>query len=174
MTNFIDEQLAKTGSILRGNRFKVTVFFPALISALKATKEISTFATSTTIPDKSLGTVEIPAYGGNVVKQPGDVTVPEWSLTMICDKDMLMYRSLLRWKEALVSTSTGLRTNDLVLLGGAEVSLLDGLNQTVQSWMLVKIFPTQIGEISLDKSSRDEFISFDCTFSVNDIITQLI
>jgi len=87
---------------------------------------------------------------------------------------MEIYRALNRWKEALSSTVSGLRTPDLVLLGGATIQLLDGLNVPVQQWELIRIFPTALGEISLGKEEKDTFMQFDCTFSVTDIYTQLI
>ena len=174
MVNFIDTVVAQSGKILRGNRFKVTINFPTLIGGQLAGQKSTIFALSTSMPSKELGVVEIPAYGGMVAKVPGDVTVPEWSCTLIVDPDMMIYRALQRWREAMNSSLTGLRANDLVFYGSADVQLLDGVNATVQSWELVKIFPTSIGEIALSKEDRDSFLQFDTTFAVNELITNLV
>jgi hypothetical protein len=51
---------------------------------------------------------------------------------------------------------------------------MDGLNQTVQTWELVKIFPTSIGELALSKEDKDSYLQFDSSFACNDIITNLV
>lgn len=174
MVNFIDSIMAQNGKILRPNRFKVTLYFPDVIVAQIAVLKSTVFALSTSVPSKETGIIEIPAYGGTPIKVPGDVTVPDWSCTFQADPDMTIYRALQRWKEFCSSTITGLRANDLVLFGGAEVQQMDGLNQTVQTWELVKIFPTSIGELALSKEDKDSYLQFDSSFACNDIITDLV
>lgn len=174
MGNFVDTIMAQNGRILRPNRFKVTIFFPDAIVAQIGTLKSTIFALSTTVPSKELGIIEVPAYGGTPIKVPGDNTVPDWSCTFQYDPDMIIYRALQRWKEFCNSTITGIRANDLVLFGGAEVQLMDGLNQTVQTWEMIKIFPTSVGELSLSKEDKDSFLQGDVNFAVNDIQTNLV
>ncbi len=174
MANFLDSFASLAGDILRPNRFKLKIHFPSIIGADNATNLTEVFAINTEIPSKTLGILEVPIQGGHVYKQAGDTTVPDWSVTLIADADMTIYRALQRWSEFCNSIQTGIRTNDLILFGGAEVQMLDGANQTVQMWEFVKIFPTEVGNLTLSKEEKDSFSQFDVNFSVNDIITNLV
>ncbi len=173
MTNFLDTFASQAGEILRPNRFKMILHFPSIIGGEEAGKKSTVFVLSAEVPSKSIGVLEIPVEGGHVYKQAGDTTVPDFSTTMIADSGMVIYRALQRWQEFINSIQAGTRANDLTMFGTAEVQMLDGINQVVQSWEFLKIFPTEIGALTLSKEEKDSFSQFDITFSVNDIITNL-
>lgn len=174
MTNFIDQLAAVSGSILRGNRFKMKILFPPIIAAIAETEQSEYFCISTDIPAKTLGVIEVPVYGGNKLKYPGDTVVPDWSCQLFIGPDTKIYRAIHRWAEFCNSVQLGIRANDLSLFGGAEVSLLDGLNQTAQKWVMVKIFPNDPGTLSLNKGDNDSYMTLDVSWTINDIMTNLV
>ena len=175
MGNFIDDSLGRTGRILRGNRFKSTIFFPSVIVPGDAESKSTFYCMSTNVPTQDIGKIPIPQNGGIVTQVPGDpVEPPDWTVTVMADPDMTLYRTIERWKQYCASALTGLRANDLTSFGNAEVQLLDGLNLPVQTWELLKIYPMTISEIALSKEDRDTYLQFDVTFCINTVQTNLI
>ena len=173
MPNYLDEMASKAGEILRPNRFRMKLFFPTIIGAQQASDLSEFFVLSSEAPAKTLGILEVPVTGGHVYKVPGDTVVPDWNCTMILDSNMTIYKALMRWQEFCNSLQSGLRANDLSLYGSAELSQLDGINQVVQTWELLKIFPTEVSPITYSKESRDELGQTDVSFAINDIVTNL-
>jgi len=176
MSNFIDSALEKTGRILRGNRFKADIFFPVALVAQGVQDRFSTFIQATEIPSSEIPAVEVPVGFGAVVKVPGDKTPPaDFNCTMILgEESVAIYRVMKRWQESMASNLTGLRGQGLAFYGGMTVQLYGNINNVEQQWEMIKIFPTSVGPLSLDKSSRDDYLTFDVSFVVNEVITNLI
>lgn len=172
MTNYIDQMIAQAGTVLRGNRFRMALTFPPVLAAITEGKQAEFFCLSSEMPSKTLGTLEIPVYGGNKLKVPGDTVVPDWSSTLLLN--IKIYRAILRWQELCNSITLGTRANDFSIFGSASVSLLDGLNQTVQTWNFINIWPTDPGTISLSKEETDSYMQHDVSWIINDIQTNLI
>ena len=170
---FIDKMVAETGEVLRGNRFKMTLYFPAILGLPEASKKAEFNVVSTEMPSAQIGTIEIPIFGGHKVKVAGNKVIPEWSCNMLLDGDMKTYRAISMWLEYIDSIETGLRSPDASMFGHAKIQLLNGAMQSAQTWQLKYIFPTDGGSISLSKEDTDAPLSHDISWVINDIITDM-
>lgn len=173
MPNFIDAMVAQVEEVLRPNRFKVKITFPAAIVANDITPTFEYYCIATDVPSRTIGTIEVPLYGGKKLKIPGDSTIPDWSCTIIQDKGMKIYKAMQRWCEFIDSYKTGLRANPLAIFGAATVQQMDNINQPVQTWEMALIFPTDPGNVSMSKDDTDTYAQFDVNWTINDILTDL-
>lgn len=173
MPNFLDEMAAQASEVLSPNRFKMSITFPSIINAQAESFLSEYFILAAEVPSKTIGTIEIPVYGGHKLKVPGDVVVPDFTFTVMQDPLYALYRAFKRWHEYMNSIQSGLRAPDITVFGSATIKQLNSVNQTIQSWELFKIFPTDPGAIPFDKNSTDEFVQYDVSLAVNDIITEL-
>ena len=170
MSNFIDQMAAKSQGVLRGNRFKVKIFFPPVLGLIEETNMMEFYVMSDSIPSKTIGMLEVPVAGGAKLKVPGDAVVPDWAFNYMHDTKMKIRKAFARWGEYMYSNVTGMARNDASVFGSAEVSQMSTTNEVVNIWEMVKIFPTDAGSVEQDKASNDEFMTSDVSMAVNDII----
>jgi hypothetical protein len=174
MTQTIDAFKELAHGLVRPNRFKSKIFFPEFLGGELPTAYSEVYIESTSIPSIDLGEIEVPLYGGSVLKIAGDEVYAPWSCTIKADGGLVVYKAIRRWMEFIKSPIVGTRAKDLSYLKNIELRLLDGANQTILTSELTSAFPTSLGEFTLSYEERDTISRFDCTFAYSIPVTDMI
>jgi hypothetical protein len=160
--NEIRSQLALGGA--RGNLFQVTFTNPANgIADIK----VPFMVRSTSIPESTLGTIEVP-YFGRKVRLAGDRTFGDWSVTVINDEDFLIRNAMEEWSSKINSNQTNLRgfgaASPLLYKSTAEVTQFSKTGVPIRSYKFNGIFPSNISSIDLNWGDTDSIEEFNVTF----------
>ena len=170
----IEEMMAIAGGVLRGNRFKMKVYFPPILALLEETNTIEFYVMSDSIPGKTVGTIEVPVVGGAKFKVPGDVVVPDFSFSYMHDTNMKIRKAFDKWIEYIYSNATGMSRNDATVFGNVEITQLSTTDDVVNIWEMLLVFPSDPGSVEHDKGSNDEYMTSDVSLIVNDIQSLII
>lgn len=122
---------------------------------------------ASSLPASTIGTIEVP-YMGRKIKQPGDRTYADWTVTIINDEDFLIRNAMEQW----INTINSPRGNRAVrgsapsnYKSRAQVFQLDRQGRTLREITLDGIFPTEIAAIDLNWESTDTIQEFTVTFA---------
>ena len=99
------------GDGARPNLFEIQLTLPSIAAignSVSASQKLSIFARATQLPGSTIGVVPV-AYFGREIKVPGNVTYPEWTVTIINDEDFTLRNSFEKWLNALNSHRGNLR-----------------------------------------------------------------
>lgn len=145
----------------RGNLFQVTVNSPY------GDSEDFTFkCKAANIPPKNTGVINIP-YMGRDYKVPGDTTFDAWNVTVIADEQLLVRKTFEDWMDAINSGETNLSVNSNafshMVNGTITTFSRDGSVSNV--YEIRGLFPSNIGEMALDWSTKDSVSEFPVTFN---------
>jgi hypothetical protein len=139
-------QMKNTGLRL-GYQFQVTV--PNL-------DNIQFFATSTSLPGKTINPVEVPYFGQNF-KIPSNADYGgEWSITTRVDNELSIKKALMKWMNEFSNMAKNGGGNKKITEYNVYIDLLDNdLQKITDTYVLVGVFPTSMGELGLDQSAAD-------------------
>ena len=165
MTFTIDRFKAFAAGLVRPNQFKAKIFVPAFLDGIEATNLTDILIESTSLPSRDLGVIDLPSYGGSILKLAGDEVYSDWTCTIVADGGMVTYKAFERWMEFIKSPTAGTRANDLSYLSVIELRLLDGAKSTFYTKELTGAFPISLGEVTLSKEERDTVARFDVVFA---------
>jgi hypothetical protein len=152
---------------LRANRFLVSFHDPI------STSDMSFFVKSTTIPDKTLGMVEV-AWMGQKIKLAGDPTFNDWSCTFVCDTNLTARKVIEAWYSLACETITNTRGTQLTYKHKITVEILNGVNETVKKVALIGAFPTSLGELAVAHDSNDQVMEFTVNFAYDYFVEESI
>jgi hypothetical protein len=139
-------QMKSTGLRL-GYQFQVTV--PNL-------DNIQFFATATSLPGKTINPVEVPYFGQNFKIPTNADYGGEWSITVRVDNELSIKKALMKWMNEFSDMSKNGGGNKKVTDYNVRIDLLDNDLQTItDTYVLVGVFPTTMGELGLDQSAAD-------------------
>jgi hypothetical protein len=172
MANTIDTFRAKINPA-RANQFKITIQFPVFLGGKLATEQFEFHCQSTVIPSGTTGTVEID-YKGSKLKLAGDNTYASWGVTVLNNKDFNIYKTIQRWREFQRSDILGTRAPDLTYKTVATIEQLDAAETVIFTEILVGLFPTTVGDITLGQGENDSVEMFDVTFEYDYTAPELI
>lgn len=171
--NYLERLKGSINETLEGNRFKMNLYFPAVLG-LDRLKEFGDIdCVSTDMPSKTIGVKEVPTYGGVPTKLPGNTTVPDWNCVMMLRDRMETYKGIQAWLELIESIRSGTKAPDVAVLGSADVTMYNGQDQPVQVWKMKMMFPLDGGTVSLSKENRDAVLTYDIGWCINDIVPSL-
>jgi len=160
-------------SVVHGNLFEVFIQFPTFLGGQLATEQIKFHCRSTTIPSGTSDIIEIP-YRGSSIKIYGDNSYPEWSVTILNNRDFNIYKTIQRWREFGRSDILGTRANDFTYKSVATVYQLDGAQNIIYQVALIGLFPTAPSEITLAQDENNSVETFDCSFNYDLLAPELI
>ena len=115
------------------------------------------------VPASELGTIEVP-YFGRKVKIAGDRTFGEWTVTVINDEDFLVRNAMEAWM-ASINSHEGNLTSGLDYKNQAQITQFSKSGAPVRTYNFNGLFPTNIGEITMDWGTTDEIETFEVTFA---------
>ena len=160
--NEIRSQLILGGA--RPSLFQVTIQNPA-----NSAGDIKTpfMVEATTIPESSLGVIEVP-YFGRKVKIAGDRTFSQWSVRVINDEDFLIRNSMEQWMNNINShegnvTAFG-SASPLLYKSQAQVIQYSKTGIPIRTYQFNGIFPRSVSAIDLNWGSTDQLETFDVVF----------
>lgn len=171
MVSTIDQFRAKISPV-RGNLFNVSIQFPVFLAGKLATEQINFHCQSTVIPSGTTDVVELD-FRGSKLKIAGDNTYSDWSTNILNNKDFNIYKTIQRWREYMRSDALGLRANDLTYKSIATIEQLDGAQNVIYTCVLVGIFPSAPGEITLGQGENSSVEMFDVSWSYDYILHEI-
>lgn len=168
--NVTDFRAALVGDGARPNLFQVTLAFPAIAGAAGsvAGSKVSFMAKSSQLPGSSIGTVPM-YYFGRELKFAGNRTFSDWTLQIVNDEDFSIRNAMETWSNAINSHLTNVRTpaglNNFDYTVDATVTQFGKTGNTLKTYNIVGMFPTDIAPIDLDWGSNDSIEEYAVTFS---------
>lgn len=172
MVNTIDQFGANT-NFVHGNMFRVSIQFPNFLGGALATQQMEFHCQSTVIPSGTTEVIEVP-FMGSKIKIAGDNTYPDWTVTILNNKDFNIYKTVQRWREFQRSDVLGTRSNDLTYKTIATIEQLDGSQNVIFTEVLVGLWPQLVGDITLGAEENNTVEVFDVTFSMDYILPETV
>ena len=165
MANINDFKAKLAGGGARPNQFKVTMPFPGYAQVGGEIEDLAFLCRATEIPSMEIGVVPVP-FRGRVIKIAGDRTIGEWPITVYNDTNFKLRNAFERWQNGInnMSDNEGL-TNPVDYQVDAFVDHLDRNGNTVKSYTLRGVFPTNIAPIELTYDEQTAIEQFAVTFN---------
>ena len=161
MANISDFKAKLAGGGARANQFKVTMPFPGYASVGGEIEELAFLCRATSIPSMEIASIPVP-FRGRSIKIAGDRTIPSWSVTVYNDTNFKVRDAFERWQNGInnMSDNEGL-TNPVDYQVDAFLDHLDRNGNTIKSYTLRGVFPTNVGSIALDYEEQGSIEQFE-------------
>jgi len=159
------------GGGVRPNRYRVNISFPLTVQrAVEAATKISFTCQAASIPESTLGAIDVP-YMGRQVKIPGDKVWGDWTVQILLDNDFLGRSVFEQWQDQLLGFRTNVAQpqmlNPIFSYAQADVIALDRADKETQRYRVYGIFPTMLGEIQLGYDQNDQIAMQPVSFAIN-------
>ena len=163
MANISDFKAKLAGGGARANQFKVTMPFPGYASVGGEIEELAFLCRATSIPSMEVANINVP-FRGRAIKIAGDRTIPDWSVTVYNDTNFKLRDAFERWQNGInnMSDNEGL-TNPVDYQVDAFLDHLDRNGNTIKSYTLRGVYPTNIAGIPLDYEEQGAIEQFEVT-----------
>ena len=163
MANISDFKAKLAGGGARSNQFKVTMPFPGYASVGGEIEDLAFLCKATSIPSMEIANINVP-FRGRAIKIAGDRTIPSWSVTVYNDTNFKLRNAFERWQNGInnMSDNEGL-TNPVDYQVDAFLDHLDRNGNTIKSYTLRGVYPTNIGSIGLDYDEAGNIEQFEVT-----------
>lgn len=122
---------------------------------------------ASSLPASTLGTIEVP-YMGRKIKQPGDRTYADWTVTIINDEDFLIRNAMEQWQNAINTPRGNSATRGSApsnYKSRAQVFQLDRQGNTLREITIDGLYPTEVSAIDLNWETTDSIQEFTVTFA---------
>lgn len=120
------------------------------------------------IPAFTVGPINVP-YMGRVIKEAGDRTFADWTVTVINDEDFLIRNAMESWQGSINRLRRNLRdapsSSALNYKSQATVQQFSKTGDVIREYQFEGIFPTEISNIGLAWDSTDTIEEFTVTFA---------
>jgi len=137
------------------------VVFPNPVSGNSET--LSLRCQSSSIPERSFGTIKIEYKQTAGVKYPGKVRFPQsWSLSFVEGEDRAILNAMNAWCDTIINAKTGV--GELVVKTDIYLRLLNTDGETAATYRMKGAYPETIGEVSLAYENESD-IRYPVTFS---------
>ena len=163
MANISDFKAKLAGGGARANQFKVTMPFPGYASVGGEIEELAFLCRATSIPSMEIANIPVP-FRGRSIKIAGDRTIPSWSITVYNDTNFKLRDAFERWQNGInnMSDNEGL-TNPVDYQVDCFLDHLDRNGNTIKSYTLRGVYPTNIAGIPLDYEEQGAIEQFEVT-----------
>ena len=163
MANISDFKAKLAGGGARSNQFKVTMPFPGYASVGGEIEELAFLCRATSIPSMEIASINVP-FRGRSIKIAGDRTIPSWSITVYNDTNFKIRNAFERWQNGInnMSDNEGL-TNPVDYQVDCFLDHLDRNGNTIKSYTLRGVYPTNIAGIPLDYEEAGAIEQFEVT-----------
>jgi hypothetical protein len=140
---------------------------PGLGLDLVSARKLELTAKGASLPESNLGEILIP-YFGRTVKEPGDRTFDDWSVTIMNDEDFGVRAMFEKWSNQMnrhVSNTrqAGLTSN--ALKADAQVIQYGKDQEVIRAYSMIGVWPRVVAAIDLDWETTNAFEVFQVTFS---------
>jgi len=117
---------------------------------------------SASLPTRTIEAMEVP-WQGNLYKLASTSTFAEMTIEFNVDIDSNVRQSLLDWSNLIHNPETNAHGNPNLYMGRIELEHLNGEGSTISKFILVKCWPSEVGEIALAYDSK-EIANFSTTW----------
>ena len=141
------QQMKQTGLRL-GYQFQVTV---------DKLDDLQFFATSANLPGRTITAADVPYFGLNFkISTNAEWGGGEWSINARVDNDLIIKKRLESWMNEFADLKKNGGGNHKMTDYKVRIDLLDNTMQKItDTYILVGVFPTSMGELGLDQSAAD-------------------
>ena len=157
----------------RPNQFYVDLSLPAaLIGAIPnaslAESRMKFFIKASSIPAMTIGNVDVNFRGGQY-KLPGDKTFADWQITVVNDTDFLIRDAFERWNVLIIGNvdrDSAVEDDPTAYMSNGTVAQLSRNGNTLKTYLMTGVWPSEIGEISLSTDSENQIEEFTVTMKL--------
>lgn len=129
------------------------------------------YCNASTIPSSEVGSISA-NFMGREIKVAGTRTFGDWSVTVYNDGAYTIRDFFEKWSSKINSHEGNLGYNRILdYYGRADVYQLDQTGAILSTYRMDGVFPTSIGEISLNWSSGNEVSTFTVNFAIGNFWT---
>jgi hypothetical protein len=122
---------------------------------------------ATHIPASSIAAQDVP-FRGRVLKIPGDRTFNDWTVTILNDPDWQNRTAMEEWMNQISNHSQNTSSLPAAnIYGQATVQQLGRSGQTIRTYRLQDILPTEVAQIELTMDAGGTPEEYAVTFAVN-------
>lgn len=151
----------------RSNLFKVKVSNPVNGAA---DSTLPFLCRATTLPQRTVNPINLSYYGRQIKVAGVAQNYEDWNVTVYSDEDYKIKNALEEWQNAINSPEGNTRrlpsSEPSLYKSIAEVVALSQTNQPLRTYRMIGLWPTNIGETSLDWG-QEEVQTFSVTFAVD-------
>lgn len=155
----------------RPSAFEVNITFPAEIADSKTNQTHRFLIKAASLPASDLGVVDVP-YFGRSVRYAGDRTFGAWQVTVMNDEDFGLKNAFERWHAGINSIVPNVMIEgwkpanyklSAIVKQYSKAGPIGG--NITKAYYFDGLFPTKVGGIELDWSSKDQIEMFNVEFS---------
>lgn len=137
----------------------------AAIGLANPSAQVSFLCNSTTIPDSTLGKIEVP-FHGRVLKIPGDRAFAEWKITVYNDGSYNLRKAFESWSNLINTYEGNVGPNAMDnLMTDWFVQPLTREGNPIATYKFIGCWPSSIGSVSLASGPEQQPSTFDVTFT---------
>jgi len=150
--------------LVRSNRWRVLVNFPAYAGSGTNGQQASLLARTTNTPASNIGVIDL-TWGGRNLPIPGDRTYEEFTVTFIGVNDMNVFNAFQKWSENINGSESnkGLTNLDNIM-NDVTLEMMDVNDNVTKTFVLHDAWPATVGQMSLDSGEMDGYSQFDVVF----------
>ena len=154
MANINDFKAKLSGGGARSNQYKVVMPFPGYAQVGGEIEDLAFLCQAAELPGMEISKIEVP-FRGRAIKIAGDRTIADWTIKVINDTNFKLRDAFERWMNGInnMTDNEGL-TNPVDYQVDAFVDQLDRNGNTIKSYTLRGVFPTNVNAIALDYTAK--------------------
>lgn len=155
----------------RPTLFKVLLTFPAAVTNSEAEQRHPFLISAATLPESSLGVVEVP-YFGRTVRYAGDRTFGTWTVNVMNTEDFLLKKTFEKWHAGINSIVPNLMIDGWTPADYKTSAQIDQYSKAgpaegniIRSYHFDGLFPLSVDSIDVNWASKDQVETFRVTFA---------
>lgn len=124
-------------------------------------------ARGASLPSSTIGNIDVP-YLGRQIKVPGNRTFEPWTVTVFNDVDFQIRHLVTKWMDEINGHQSNIGKPAIAeVYSDAEVHQLGRDGETVATYHIVDMYPTEMSAIELAFDTNDTVEEFTITFEMN-------
>jgi hypothetical protein len=117
------------------------------------------------VPAATTGVVEVP-YLGRKIKVAGDRTFADWTVTVMDDVNHKYREKFERWMEYIGNSAFNVNASTPLYKATASIKMLErSAGAVTGEWLMVGLFPSEIGTIDMSYETNDAIAEYTVTFA---------
>lgn len=141
-----------------------------------ADSKLTFLGKAASLPAATRGVIEVP-YFGRKIKQAGDTTFAEWTVTVINDEDFTVRNAMEEWIQAINDHTSNLRSRGATAAPSSyktqgQVRQYGKEGSIVKTYEFEGLWPSEISEIETNWETTDSIEEFTITFQYDQWTSQ--
>lgn len=127
-----------------------------------STEKVKYLVNASSLPASTIDVAEV-NWQGNIFPLATTHLFEDWTITFKHDDTAQLRKDLIKWHEAIHDPKTNIHGSPVDYMLDQEVWHLNSQGDPIMKYKLVSAWPSTVGEMTLDYSSK-EVATFDLTF----------